>query len=481
MGASETPWSPSALLAALTAGGLAASTEDNQLAPYASDFGGIRRGVVEGVVWPRTTQEVEVVVELARRARAPLRPRGRGLSQSGQAVPRGGWVVDLRELSAVSAVDETDRTIDVEAGASFRQVVDACRSTGLLPKVLPLKLDLSVGGVLSAGGFGITSHRHGLVVSHVREFEAVLGTGQRVLAGPQRERSVYDLVLGGLGQAGILTRATLELEPVAPALRTISLFYDDFELFLSDLVRLGERPRAQHVEAFCSSSFMGLKKAPTGQRMPLLAWHYGLQVSVETRPNEDAEAIERSLVEGLSFARRLHDESDDPWSFTSRYDLRFSSMRASGTWEQEHPWFEVLLPLEAARQIVPEALRLLPPFFGDGHRLLLFADTDRPRAFAFPRGRPVIGFAVLPVGIPSAFRSMALGALEKLDALCRSAGGERYPSGLLFPQVSDPVTADKSVGWPDERPGVLYAAHRAAVHQYDPLGLFSSSALSLSA
>jgi FAD/FMN-containing dehydrogenase len=55
-----------------------------------------------------------------------------------------------------------------------------------LPAVVPLNLDLTVGGTVSAGGIGATSHTHGPVVSNVSEITAVTGSGRSVV--PRRAR-----------------------------------------------------------------------------------------------------------------------------------------------------------------------------------------------------------------------------------------------------------------------------------------------------
>ncbi len=204
--------------------------------------------------------------------------------------------------------------------------------------------------------------------------------------------------------------------------------YTDLETCLDDLRHLAQESEVLHLEAFCSSTFRGLRQGPGGRRLPLSTWSYGVQVT--TASSDGGAGFCRAAQ--LDFAEYLHVEDDDPYAFAGRYDVRFASMRATGAWNQSHPWFEVILPLSAARQLVPEILAGLPPFFGDGHRLLLFAETDRPRACVFPESHPVLGFAILPTGIPEAYRDAALAVLEKLDDTCRRHGGVRYRSGYLF-------------------------------------------------
>src|SRR5437588_9356342 len=91
--------------------------------------------------------------------------------------------------------------------------VPAALEHRLTPPVLTDYLELTVGGTLSAGGIGGTSHRHGPQVDHVRELEVVTGTGEIVTCSPASNTAVFSGALAGYGQAGIITRATIPLIP----------------------------------------------------------------------------------------------------------------------------------------------------------------------------------------------------------------------------------------------------------------------------
>jgi FAD/FMN-containing dehydrogenase len=91
------------------------------------------------------------------------------------------------------------------------------RSSSLIPPVLPDHLGLSVGGTLSVGGISGTSFRHGAQVDHVTELEVVTGVGDLVRCTPTQAGDVFDAVLAGLGQCGIIVRATLDWCPLTPA------------------------------------------------------------------------------------------------------------------------------------------------------------------------------------------------------------------------------------------------------------------------
>ena len=79
------------------------------------------------------------------------------------------------------------------------------------PPVLTKYLGMTVGGTLSAGGFGITTHRYGAQVDQVRELEVVTGEANVVRCSEREQRALFEAALAGQGQCGIITRVVLNL------------------------------------------------------------------------------------------------------------------------------------------------------------------------------------------------------------------------------------------------------------------------------
>lgn len=428
------------------------------------DFGGLARGEATGVITPCTALEVEEAVRTAIATGEKLTPRGQGMSQSGQSVPRSGISLDLRALNAVGEPNTVQGTISVEPGATWREVLARTAARGFRPPVMPLNLDLSVGGTLSAGGFGSSSFRHGVAAGNVAQLEVVTGKGELVVASRSEAPAVFGSVLGGLGRVGVIVRAELELVPAKPRTRTLYLLHDSPAKLLKDMLLLSERPDVHHIEGFCAGSMQGLALAPNGKREPFVHWLYGLHVSCEVeRPA--TSPTPSHLVQGLAEPKLLRVEEDDTYAFAARYDARFEMMRKTGGWSQLHPWFECLLPFERAAELIPQILARLPVFLGDGQRIFLLPQKGYPPAMPFPAGDPVVGFAILPVGVPEPLRAPALAALKSVHELVLAAGGKRYASGWLFDMGEAEWKAHHGTQYP------WLASAKAAL---DPHGVFES-------
>ena len=426
------------------------------------DFGGLLRGQSLAVARPETPDALQALVRRATEAGLHLTPRGLGLSQSGQSIAARGLSVEMGAFDGIE-IDPRRAVAHCGSAVTWRELLSRTRPYGLVPTVMPLNLDLSIGGTLSAGGMGSTSHRHGMAVSSVEALTVVTGAGELVSADRHERPDIHGAVLGGVGQFGFICSAVLRLRPFQPVTRTYYLLYDDVATLLADERKLMAEPWCTHLEGFASASIQGLRRAPGGRRAPFARWFYGLHVSTEF--SEGAEPSEARCLAGLGYRERLHVEDNETGEFPARYALRFEMMKATGAWGQKHPWFECLLPYDVAIESIPRILERLPLFLGDGHRIMPVADGSRPDLLMHPVGAPVIGFGVLTAGVPDLFAEPALQALKAMHDEVIALGGKRYLSGWLF----EPGEED----W-RRHYGEAFELWRTRKAELDPAGILSS-------
>jgi cytokinin dehydrogenase len=460
---SESRWSTADVAALAAATGASVRHDAATRAAFAEDFGHLTRAEPRAVVSPRTADEIVAIVELAARRKLPLCPRGRGYSQSGQSLSPEGLCLDLSRLDRIGPVDVSSRLVACEPGVRWRELVSATLREGLIPRVLPLSLDMSVAGLLSAGGIGTNSHRHGPVVSQLAELEVVTGDGKLSRCTATTNGDLFAAVLGGLGRFGVVARASLALRPVPARVKTFHLVYFDMGAWLADQERVVGDRRAEHLEALCWMGAKGFRRvADSGARVQ---WLYGLQLGFEY----DQVAPDRAAaLAGLSPAQVVHVDDETAADFATRYQPRFDGMHRSGAWQQVHPWLECLIPARRMATLLPTILGALPASLGDGHRIMWVDPTRRPPFFAVPvpPSDPIVCFAVLPAGVAAAEREEVLPALARVDRLLRDAGGKRYLSGWLGPTTEE--------RW-REHHGEAYPRWLELKRRFDPDGIFRSA------
>lgn len=448
------------LLPTSAAEGPGAATDTS---PGRDDFGRLVHGEVVRVVVPRDADEVARLVRDAVAQKASISPRGLSASQGGQSAGRGGWSFDLSGLRWLG--EPESGAIACGPGTRWRDVVAAVAPLGLIPPALPLNLDLTVGGTLSVGGIGASSHRYGLAAANVLELEVVSGSGERFSCSAERRGDEFRAVLGGLGAFGLVTRATLALRPARPRVRSEVLLYDDLDRWLADQRALVASGRCDYIEGFCSSAMQVLRDTPRGRR-PVAEWFYGLSLGFEVDLAGSPELDD--VLAGLGPYRRVHGETLELMDYARRYDPRFQFMRRSGGWKLAHPWFDCLVPAQRVRDTLPRLLDRVPLHLGDGHRLFFVKRPDALSYFAAPPGEHVACFAVLPAGVAEPLLPETLEALEELGEEVFRAGGCRYPTGWLGREPADL--------WRKQH-GERYGAWLDARRHADPAALFCSAAL----
>ncbi|MEV0282574.1 FAD-binding oxidoreductase [Kribbella sp. NPDC050820] len=142
---------------------------------------------------------------------------------SGHGLTRGsnGVLIATRDFNGVQ-VDPAAKTAWVEAGATWRQVIDAAAPYGLAP----LSGSFPGVGAISytlGGGVGLMARRHGFAADHVRRIEVVTADGVRRNAEDDPE--LFWALRGGGGNFGVVTGIEIELFDV-PTLYGGSLSVD---------------------------------------------------------------------------------------------------------------------------------------------------------------------------------------------------------------------------------------------------------------
>jgi cytokinin dehydrogenase len=396
-------------------------------AEFSEDFGHLIRAEPRAVASPRTVEELAAVVRCVAERKLALCARGRGYSQSGQSLSPSGLALDLSRLDRIEAVSPDGRQAHCEPCARWRELTAATLQKGFVPRVLPLNLDISVGGLISAGGIGANSHQYGPLVSQVAELRVVTSAGGLSNCSATVEPDLFFAILAGLGRCGIIARASIKLRPAPARVRTIHLVYGDIETWMADQQRIVNERRAHYLEAMC---WMGAKgfRGGTGGRPRRVQWLYGLQVGIEYDQKPPDEA---TILASLTPWRVPHVDDEGFADFIARYQPRFDAMRQTGAWQQLHPWLECLLAPATVVSLLPGILDELPISLGDGHRLIWVDTRNKPPFLAAPEGSPAVCLAILPTGVPASEREQVIPALARVDRGLRASGGKRYLSGWL--------------------------------------------------
>jgi FAD/FMN-containing dehydrogenase len=155
------------------------------------------------------TTEAEIVAAI-RGTSGPVSIGGGRYSMGGQTATEGALHVDMRRYNRILQLDTAQKTLTVQAGATWRQIQEFIDRYGLSVKVMQSYGNFTVGGSLSVNVHGRYAGL-GPIISTVRSFRIVLADGTALTASPTENREIFYGAIGGYGGLGVITQATLEL------------------------------------------------------------------------------------------------------------------------------------------------------------------------------------------------------------------------------------------------------------------------------
>ena len=406
------------------------------------DFGRMIRRLPDAVAMPRKAEDVAGIVREAARQGCRIAIRGGGHSQGGQSLSEGGLVLDTAGLDRVRILDED--TVRVQGGARWGRVVEMLSGTHRLPRVMTDSGELTVGGTLSAGAMGTTSHRHGMLVGQVKKLEVVTGTGERVRCSATQNKDLFDAVRGGQGQFGIITEAWVRLRETGERFRRYELRYRDYDRFADDFENVVEEDRFDHLRT----------EVRVHEREIVL--HAG--VEYDAKPDDDR------MLDGLG-----HDEIVSIWD-TDKIERAGTYPRWAFSYLNHHPWRDWFLPWEAFRALLAQSWmdpQWLPqrPWSWTGSYAIKADSIDAPLVM-HPKGERFVSYSILAVFGQYQYEQAAdmMNRMRDIDRMLVAMGGKSYLSGNVGYDTSQwqehyAETFEQGLRWKRE---------------FDPLEVFAS-------
>ena len=221
------------------------ATDSLSLETYGQDWTRFATPAPLAIVFPRSTEDVVAVVLCARTHGFALVPSGGRTGLSGGAVAANGEVVvSMDKLKAVGAVNVTDRSVTVGAGAITQSIQDAASQVGLFyPVDFASSGSSQIGGNIATNAGGINVIRYGMTRDWVAGLTVVTGKGE-VMAlnkGLMKNNTGLDfrhLFIGSEGILGFITEATLQLTAPPKNATVLVLGLSDMDAIMRVLERI---------------------------------------------------------------------------------------------------------------------------------------------------------------------------------------------------------------------------------------------------
>jgi len=134
-----------------------------------------------GVVFPRSTDDLSAIVEIASRYQIPILARGSGSSLAGQAIGNALIIDCARYLTKIQEINAEEQTAIIEPGVIMTSFNKASGKVGLQFGPDPATADrATMGGSIANNATGAHSIIYGLAVDHLIAADVILADGSEV-------------------------------------------------------------------------------------------------------------------------------------------------------------------------------------------------------------------------------------------------------------------------------------------------------------
>jgi glycolate oxidase len=189
------------------------------------------------VVYPTNSEQVQIIMQIARDNSLPITPRGSGTGLSGGSIPiNGGIVICLNKLNKILEIDEENLTATCQAGVITLDLFNAVAEKGLFypPDPGSQKISTLAGNVMEDAG-GLRGLKYGVTRDYVMALKGVLPDGSLLTTGGKSVKDVAgyafkDLLVGSEGTLAIITEITVKLIPPPQDKRTFLAYFDNIRI-----------------------------------------------------------------------------------------------------------------------------------------------------------------------------------------------------------------------------------------------------------
>lgn len=368
--------------------------------------------------------------------REPVLAFGQGRSYGDTCLNDGGVLIDTQGLSSIISLDEEHGILRCEAGTTLAEILELVVPRGWFLPVTPGTKHVSVGGAIAHDVHGKNHHRAGTFGCHVRQFELLRSSGERLICSPSENIDLYRATIAGMGLTGLILWAEFQLKPIdSPLIASERLSFTSLKEFFSLAASsdsnyeytvgwLDSRPaslklgrgiftRGNHAQsANTSADLRGRTKDVSLKRVPFDAPGFLF--------NQFTVGMLNAIYSRLQFLQ--------PASGFVNFEPFFYPLDAIEDWNRIYGrrgffQYQCVVPHDT-REAIAE---ILSRTANSGLTAVLtvlktFGDIKSPGMLSFPRSGVTLALDFPNTG------AKTLHFLEDLDAITRNAGGAVYPA-----------------------------------------------------
>ncbi|MFQ6053859.1 MAG: FAD-dependent oxidoreductase, partial [Candidatus Bathyarchaeia archaeon] len=187
----------------------------------------------------RGREEIDQVLEEARRRRLSVTPRGAGYSYGDEILNPGGIILDLTKMNRILRWNPTAGRMTAEPGVTFAQALECCLKDNWVIPAVPGTSYPTLGGALANNVHGKDAWKDGNLGDWVTAFTLLAGDGRAYRCSREENPELFRAAISGLGLLGIFLDIDIRLKRIpSPYLEVRKWTVPSLEKMLKDFETL---------------------------------------------------------------------------------------------------------------------------------------------------------------------------------------------------------------------------------------------------
>lgn len=206
--------------------------------PVIEDRGRLVSVKMKSLTSGKNDKDLKKIIDTAKRQNETISIAGIQHSQGGQTLYPGGILLNMKSYNKILRLNEKQKFITVQSGATWDDIQRFINPKGLALKVSQSQNIFTVGGSLSVNVHGRDIRHQGLIET-VDSFRLLTAEGKILNVSRVENEELFELVIGGYGLFGVILDVTLHLtDNELYQVETESFAFDEYsEYFQKEVIQ----------------------------------------------------------------------------------------------------------------------------------------------------------------------------------------------------------------------------------------------------
>lgn len=285
-------------------------TDPESLKYYGKDWTTYFDIKASAIVFPESAEDVQKIVQWARKHQVGLVPSGGRTGLSGAAVATNGEVVvSFEKMNKILDFNEVDQVVTIQPGVVTESLQQFAQEKGLYyPVDFAARGSAQMGGTIATNAGGIKVVRYGLTRDWVAGLKVVTGTGElldlnRSLVKNATGFDLRHLFIGSEGVLGFVVEAQIRLTQAPPPLQVLVMGVSGLDAVMSVFSEFKKKCTLVAFEMFSEKALSKVIESTNLPRPFETVCDYYVLAEVEMKSDADQnsalEVFESCLEKGL--------------------------------------------------------------------------------------------------------------------------------------------------------------------------------------